>query len=395
MRNRGCLADIAFEVRDGFIPNGDSEVLPYIGLEHIEPNSLKITSVGESSEVVSSKYKFAARDVLFGKMRPYFRKVAKPNFDGVCSTEISVIRAKEDEDSEFIFYFVANQDFIDHATTNSKGDRPRTKWEQFSKYESFVPAPNVRRKIGSLLSAYDDLIDNNLKRIALLEKSARLLYEEWFVRLRFPGYEHTTLVDGVPEGWSFGRVGDLAKVQSGFAFKSKDWQSDGNPVLKIANIDGNTIDTINCQCVHDNVAEMAVKFRLNAGDLLIAMTGATVGKIGIMPRTRQNFYLNQRVGIFKSKKVLNPTSFLFSFFNTEYAQVQILNYAGGAAQPNISGGQIEGIEMLIPNDTILKDYLDITASLFEQRLVLIEQNQKLKQARDILLPKLINGEITV
>lgn len=255
---------------------------------------------------------------------------------------------------------------------------------------------NIQQKIASILSTYDNLIENNRRRIQLLEKSARLLYKEWFVHLRFPGHEHVKVVDGVPEGWKKGTVGDIATVKSGYAFKSKDWQTEGRPVIKIKNIVGdNTINISDCQFVGDNIADSASKFLLKPDDMLIAMTGATVGKVGIMPITINKFYLNQRVGLFKSKIAIEIEPFLLPFFNLDYAQSQIVNLAAGAAQPNISGCKIESIDLLIPNKQVMEWYIDQLKPVFKQRQTLIEQNNKLADARDLLLPRLMNGEIAL
>ena len=259
-----------------------------------------------------------------------------------------------------------------------------------------APDQTTQERIAAILSTYDDLIENNRRRMVLLEDAARQVYQEWFVRLRFPGHEHTRIVDGVPEGWKKGNAGHFAEVKSGYAFKSTNWQSDGNPVIKIANILGdNNIAIDSCQCVDDNVAEKASRFSLNSGDLLIAMTGATVGKVGIMPRSKNTYYLNQRVGRFSSRLGLDVSPLLLSFFSMEDAQAQIINYAAGAAQPNISSGQIEAIKLLIPEMKFIRLYLEFAVPLFEQRLSLVEQNQKLRAARDLLLPKLMSGEISV
>ncbi|EOW9280139.1 TPA: restriction endonuclease subunit S [Vibrio cholerae] len=254
---------------------------------------------------------------------------------------------------------------------------------------------NEQIRIADFIATYDDLIDNNRRRIQLLEESARLLYQEWFVHLRFPGHKQVEIVDGVPEGWEESTLGSLASVQSGYAFKSKDWLETGNPVIKIKNITGDgTVETKDCQYVDDNVAEKAQKFKLESGDFLIAMTGATVGKVGIMPKSSQHYFLNQRVGKFL---FLNESAseFVFCLTSTRYFKTQIENLAGGAAQPNISGKQIESIKVLLPSKKLLSLFSEHTRSLFEQRQLLVESNKKLAQARDLLLPKLMSGELTV
>jgi type I restriction enzyme S subunit len=295
-------------------------------------------------------------------------------------------------DSKFTYYYLHILNFDRYSSGASVPTLNRNNLDNL--VVSIPPLP-IQQRIASILSSYDNLIENNLRRTKLLEESARQLYREWFVRLRFPGYEHTKIIKGVPEGWKAGNVGCLASVKSGFAFKSKDWISDGCPVIKIKNINDGEIDITSCNCVSDDVAERAIQFLLNPGDLLIAMTGATVGKVGIMPRFESRYFLNQRVGLFKSKVLYNPIWFLYIFFRDENARAQVMNYAAGAAQPNISPTQIESIKLLIGNERIMQLYSEYCDPMFSQILTLVEQNRKLKQARDILLPKLMYGEVEI
>ncbi len=253
----------------------------------------------------------------------------------------------------------------------------------------------AQTQVADVLSNYDELIDKNRRRITLLEEAARQLYQEWFVRLRFPGHEKTKIVDGVPEGWQRGTIGNIATLQNGFAFKSSDWQSDGVPVIKIGNITPGGLNISKCDCVGENIADSASRFEIKPGELLIAMTGATVGKVGILPLTEKKHLLNQRVGVFKPKISHEPTPFLFTFFNSAEGRSQIANFAGGAAQPNISGNQIEGIKLLLPPEDLLKEYVDVCGVLFRQRLLLERQGDLARQARNLLLPRLMSGEITI
>lgn len=293
----------------------------------------------------------------------------------------------------FFYYFKSPQCGIKSIVT--QGVQAGIRGNDLKTLPVALPPMDEQIKIADILVQYDDLIENNRRRIQLLEESARLLYQEWFVHLRFPGHEQVKIIDGVPEGWEESTIGSLASVQSGYAFKSKDWLDAGNPVIKIKNITGDgTVDIDDCQCVDDNVVEKAQKFKLEEGDFLIAMTGATVGKVGIMPRSNQPYYLNQRVGKFE---FVGDTSreFVFCLANTKHFRNQIENLAGGAAQPNISGKQIESVKVLRPSDKLLSFFSEQTHNLFEQRQLLVESNKKLAQARDLLLPKLMSGELTV
>lgn len=125
------------------------------------------------------------------------------------------------------------------------------------------------------------------------------------------------------------------------------------------------------------------------------MTGATVGKTGILPTSDRRFYLNQRVGRFTSRKEFPVRAFLASALSSDHCQHQVKNLAGGAAQPNISGSQIEGMKISVPDDKLLEMYADYCEPSYDQILVLGAQNKKLAAARDILLPRLMNGEVAV
>lgn len=269
--------------------------------------------------------------------------------------------------------------------------------EKLRTIKLLIPPLPTQRKIAGILSGYDDLIENNLKRIKLLEEKAQLTYEEWFVRMKFPGHETTPINEetGLPEGWVFGTLSELINYQSGYAYKSSKFTSKGYPIIKIKNIVNNTIDVSNTIFIDKEYAEQTDKFKLNAGDLLIAMTGATVGKVGVVPITNIPCYLNQRVGRFLKYGEVDNTSFINCFFTIGSGLDHVMNIARGAAQPNISASQILSIESVIPPIEILKEFSNIAINNAKAILNFQKQNQLLKEARDILLPRLMTGMIDV
>ncbi|MFO0793049.1 MAG: restriction endonuclease subunit S [Candidatus Brocadiaceae bacterium] len=188
------LGDVARLLKKQYSPN-KKDGLAYIGLEHIEQQTLRLNGIGKSSKVTSQKFRFSSGDILFGKLRPYFRKVYRPKFDGVCSTDIWVVRAKEGFEQSFLFYFMANQDFINESNSGSSGTRmPRADWDHLSKTEWNIPESiETQRRIASILSALDDKIELNRQTNQTLEAIAQAIFKEWFVDFRFP---HSPL-----EGW--------------------------------------------------------------------------------------------------------------------------------------------------------------------------------------------------
>lgn len=306
------------------------ELYPFISMDVLEPYFRSVQPLEERFWDGGGGAKFQNGDTLFARITPclehgktaLIRNLQK--IKGFGSTEFFVFRSRPNvSDKSFIYYLCCSDIIRQPAIKSMIGASGRQRAQRIVLENLLINVPKRiedQIAIASILSSYDDLIENNRKRIVLLEESARELYKEWFVRLRFPGFEHTKIVKGVPEGWQQRTVGELAKVKSGFAFKSQDWQPEGNPVIKIKNIGDGTIDIVHCDCVPDRVIDKAQRFLLHPGNLLIAMTGATIGKVGLMPPTERKYYLNQRVGIFTSQMQYNPIWFLYVFFCSDYAK---------------------------------------------------------------------------
>ncbi len=201
----------------------------------------------------------------------------------------------------------------------------------------------------------------------------------------------------IPEGWSIGCIGNIANVKAGYAFKGDSFINDGNPVVKIKNITGNGGVNLNgCQCIDYKLAKSAASFKLRDGDLLMAMTGATVAKTGIVVTEGMNIYLNQRVAKFESDKFGSKISwFLYCCFERDSIFDSVVGAAQGSAQPNISSSGIESTELVLPNDELIELFCNSVDSLFCQWIANISENSKLIELRDSLLPKLLSGEISL
>jgi len=256
-----------------------------------------------------------------------------------------------------------------------------------------VPRVNEQRAIADILSAYDNLIENNRRRIQLLEQAARLLYHEWFVRLRFPGHEHVKIKDGIPEGWERVLLDDLAdSVIYGFTASAKP-EPVGPKFLRITDIVQDMIDWESvpyCEIDEKNLS----KFSLREGDIVVARTGATVGYAKRIGRLEQpTIFASYLVRFRFSDKIDDLISGIF-MESSEFKGF-ILNNAGGAAQPNANAKILASAMLLVPPKIIQHLFREFVEPIFRQKDLLQLENEKLSKARDLLLPRLMNGELGV
>lgn len=300
--------------------------------------------------------------------------------------------------NEFLYYLLKhNVELLQQlgtGTTFAEISATTLKGLEFS-----IPRLEVQNKIAHILSTIDDKIENNLAANQTLEEIARTLFKERFVNFNYSNADgnlkHSEF-GKIPESWSINGIGEICCLQNGYAFKSKDFQEQGEiGIIKIKNISGNVVDIKNTDFVDASVvSSLDKKFKIESGSLLIAMTGAEVGKIGLVPLTEKNLWLNQRVGMFQ-EKIAYGNLFMYLLLSTDTYQAAIRNSALGSAQPNISASAIESIRAIIPPAELIEAFGKTVKPMFEKILDNLAENETLKNTRDSLLPKLMSGEIDV
>ena len=402
--NRAKLGYMAEEVRDLFEPIG-SEEHPYVGLEHIEKHSLKLNSVGRSLDTVSTKKMFKKGDILFGTLRPYFRKVTRVDFDGVCSTDITVIKAREGIDTQFLFYFIANQGFIDHATNISIGTRmPRVNWKVLCESEWYFPPQTIQKVIGAILSAYDDLIENNLRRIKILEEMAQALYREWFVHFRFPGHGKVRLVDSplgkIPEGWEVSTLGDnITALESGKRPKGGVANiTEGIPSIGAENVDGIGKHDFSREKYVPEAFYGAIKKGVVAdGDVALYKDGAYIGRSTYYRDgfPYQECCVNEHVFLIRTDRQKITPNMLYLWFRQPETISLIRSKNANAAQPGINQKDVKGLEITVPDINTVQMFDSLVDPILGEIILLAKKNNVLMHIRDHLLPKLISGELDV
>ena len=269
-----------------------------------------------------------------------------------------------------------------------------------------LPPLDTQNKIASILSAYDDLIENNNCRIALLEESARLLYREWFVRLRFPGHENTRITDGVPEGWEIVKLKDYINVIHGCAFKGAYFSDTETQLILLTPGNfkvggGIKFDKLK---FYSEAGPLDERYVLSKEDLLVTMTDLskmsdTLGYPMLVPdHSKYTFLHNQRLGKVEPISTFFPKYFLYCLFQDYRYRNHVVGSASGVAVKHTSPTKILSFKVPLPEmrrGGLVDDFNNITQNSFLQIEMLIRMNHSLQKARDLLLPKLMNGEIPV
>lgn len=251
----------------------------------------------------------------------------------------------------------------------------------------YPPLP-IQQKITYILSKYDDLIENNRRRIELLERSARLLYKEWFVRLRFPGHEHTPIIDGIPEGWERVQLKNVALVNS--ESLSKKFQG-LIQYIDISSVTPRKINKTDCYNFHE--APSRARRIVHHGDIIWSCVRPNRESHAIIWNPPNNLIASTGFAVITPCKI--PTSFLYQVVTTPDFVGYLSQNARGSAYPAVTATDFENARFIIPDSSLIQIFDDIVRPIIEQINNLDRYNQKLKQARDILLPKLMNGEIEV
>ena len=193
-----------------------------------------------------------------------------------------------------------------------------------------------------------------------------------------------------------GCIGDYCSIKSGFAFKSSWWTDSGNKVIKIGSINQDNLNLLECSYVDENKINKVNDFKVRAGDLLIAMTGATIGKFAMVPYSSETLLVNQRVGkFFLGNKPVEKLPFIYCTLKQPDVYYEIVNRGQGSAQPNISGSDIMSIPCVIPSKEAIDEFNCINQPLFDLIISNQRENQQLSKIRDTILPKLMSGELDV
>ncbi len=337
------------------------------------------------------------KDILLSTVRPNLKhyaiiKKSKPNTIG--STGFAVISCKKIH-HYYLFYYLTTEWFTNYLSAiadNQQAAYPAFNPSVIEEADISVPPLPIQKKIAAVLSAYDDLIENNNRRIAILEKMAEEIYREWFVRMRFPGHEQVKFYKGVPEGWEGKRIGELVDTQYGYTASGEEKEV-GPKLLRITDIVPNMIawDRVP-HCIIDN-SEIE-KYLLQEGDILVARTGATVGYAKRINKLHPKSIFASFLVRLKPKK-FTDNIFLGIAVDSDTFKQFINSFLTGAAQPQANAQIMKLFLLLYPNIELILKFNKVIEPFLDLKEKLYLENNKLIQTRNNLLPRLITGKLSI
>ena len=305
---------------------------------------------------------------------------------------IGLVTFKSDEcDRGYIYWLMRTREYQRFIANTSTGATVHhTSPKKIYDYDLEVPPLPIQHRIATILSRYDSLIENYQKQIKLLEETAQRLYKEWFVDLHFPGHENTNIIDGVPEGWEKKKVGEIGTVITGKTPSTSNKENYGGSIPFITIPDMHTgIYPVSSVFLSEKGAESQSKKYIPQGALIVSC----IGTAGLVCITKERCQTNQQINslILDDKEMLHYMYFVFLSLKEHLNNIG----SNGATMTNVNKSKFEGIDIVVPSSCIIRDFSQRTTPYFENIKSLQSQLRLLTEARDRLLPKLMNGEIAV
>jgi len=374
---------------------------PYDKIEYIDIKSVGSGYLIETKLIPLSKAPSRARrlikdgDTILSTVRPNRRSflyIKKPKSNVVVSTGFAVLRAKEGVDPRYLYYAITDQRFTDYLTLSAKGAAyPAVDTEIIKRGKIPIWPIDIQQKIASILSAYDDLIENNTRRIQILEEMAQLIYREWFVNFRFPGHEKVKFVNSelgeIPEGWEVVKLEDIIenvkeKTEAGEHLKNREY-------LPIDCIPRKSFLLLESQ---DYTHAKSSLILFNRKDILFGNMRSYFHKVIIAPFdgvTRTTcFVLRPRNKNYLSYAYL-------TLFNEKTVSYSAQHSKGSTIPYAVWEGGLAEMKIIMPSRKIIDAFEKIISPILEISINTFFKLRNLRTARDLLLPKLISGEIDV
>ena len=349
----------------------------YISTENMLPNKSGIVNA-TSLPTTATTQEYLKNDILVSNIRPYFKKIWYATKKGGCSNDVLVFRAKENIDSKFLYYLLADDAFFEYSMATSKGTKmPRG--DKLSIMQYNVPDFDLttQKQIASILSALDDKIQLNNRINENLEQQAQAIFSNLFPKCMSNGIAMSNIID-VRDGT---HDSPKAKKEGYSLITSKHLQA-----YSVNKKEANLIS-------YEDFNKINERSKVEYGDILISMIG-TVGIISFISDKSIDFAI-KNVGLFRTSQSAKLRFYVLNYLKTNEVANYIEQHLAGSTQKYISLTELRNLPIRIPSDEDLQEYNELISPIYGQIITLSKENQWLTELRDTLLPKLMNGEIDV
>ena len=348
------------------------------------------------------RHRLRRGDIVFSRRGDVTRRafITEREEGWLCGTGCMLIRPNHPKVcNEYLAFFFSLHEVKEYITKQAVGaTMPNLNTGILEAIPLFLPSLSYQQKAVAILSAYDDLIENNTRRIAILEAMAQAIYREWFVEFRFPGHESVKLVNSslgkIPEGWRWSKLKDVCdSINYGYTASANKEVEVGPKFLRITDIVPTMIDWENVPWCEVDLDD-AEKYALHEGDIVIARTGATTGYAKrINKRHPKSVFASYLVRICPNAAL--GKHYIGVIVESDEYKEFIKRNLGGAAQPQANAQVLTSLDVLVPPPQLMSEFDALMESLADQKEILQEKNRNLRKTRDLLLPKLISGQLDV
>lgn len=362
------------------------KVYSLVEMEKITVGKKRADTNSKAEYTGKSCSKFLPNDTLMARITPCLEngKIAKYESDtaGFGSTEFFILRAKKEKTTADYVYYLSQTHYVRQLAVNSMtgaSGRQRADAKFIGNIKWDFPELGIQSKVADILSTYDDLIENNNKRIKLLEQMAENLYKEWFVRFRFPGYENVEFDGTLPSGWQYQLISESMDF-----FDSQR--------VPLSSMQRDEMEKIYPYYGAAKLMDYVDDYLFDGEYLLLGEDGTVVTTDGfpVLQLANDKFWVNNHAHVIRGKGNIS-TRFLYLMF----CRFPITSVVTGSAQPKISKGRLEKRKILVPDAMTMEHFNNLINPMFDEINVLKKQVIRIAKQRDMLLPRLMSGRLEV
>lgn len=375
----------------------------YIGLEHITSGRLIRSGGATGAEVRSSKFAFKKNDVLYGKLRPYLDKAVLADTDGVSTTELLVLRAKQGIDPRFLACVVHSSDFLNHAISGTTGaQHPRTSWAHIAQFELPDYSQQEQSAIADLMWQTHDLLITCEQALSSAYELKRAAMHALLTSGLYGGPQTETEIGPAPADWKPSTLAEVCaehggRIQTGpfgSQLHAHEYENEGIPVVNPTHLEGNRINHEDIPKISTKTAARLDRHQLERGDILFARRGE-IGRLGLVGEAEVGWLCGTGCFVVRARNPTIDNAFLARLFSTEGVVSWLVAHAAGTIMPNLNNAVLSKLPVLIPE---LSEQMEIIAILdaIDNKIQLHKQKHSLlEQLFKALLHNFVTGEIRI